>query len=216
MTPMDFQNSTDLDSERLERLFVRHTSPYRHDRLQVRVRYSRGADFSGTCYYGEARIFINLGRHVVYPYRLGTHIAKSQSNRTHWWRETFRVLVPDACRLALFVYLHELYHYLVKASKHNPRRKEAMCDRFAVAALVDHHGCRVVDSHGRPVARERWDFQDVCAFVAAAPKVPATLWDIPNLPVPKRAAALTAQREIPVTILGTGTDARRPTRKARA
>jgi hypothetical protein len=43
---MDFANTTDLDSARLERLYTRHTWPYRHDRLTVRVRYSRGAAFS--------------------------------------------------------------------------------------------------------------------------------------------------------------------------
>ena len=60
---MDFHNSTALDGGRLQRLFVRHTAPYRHDRLRVCVRYSRGADFSGTCYYRNARIYVNLGRH---------------------------------------------------------------------------------------------------------------------------------------------------------
>ncbi|MCK4341794.1 MAG: hypothetical protein KAY37_08740 [Phycisphaerae bacterium] len=212
---MDFRNSTDLDSERLRRMFERHTSPYRHDRLQVRVRWSRGADFSGTCYYSEQRIFVNLGRDNAYPYLLGTHIAKSESNRTHWWRETFRVVIPDAYRLALFVYLHEFYHYLVKMAKRNPRRKEAMCDRFATRVLVDEHGCRVIDSRCRPVARQRWDFQDVHAFVAAAPKIAtaiempvipkdATLFDLPPSP---------PTREIPVTIVGAHTGPRRKARE---
>ena len=62
---MDFRSVTDLDGARLQRLFVRHAWPYRHEKLAVRVRYSRGADFSGTCYYTQARIFVNLGRHNV-------------------------------------------------------------------------------------------------------------------------------------------------------
>jgi hypothetical protein len=168
---MDFANCTDLDSPRLERLLVSHTWPYRHERLAVRVRYSRGAEFSGTCLYGSRRIYVNLGRQNIYPYLLGTNIARSRSNHTHWWRETYRLLVADAYQLALFVYLHELYHYLVKAAGRNPRRKEAMCDRFAARGLVDHHGRRVLDSRGRAVARQRWDFQDLDRFVAAAPKV---------------------------------------------
>jgi len=175
---MDFRNTTALDSARLERLFLRHTYRFRHDRLVVRVRYSRGADFSGTCFYGQARIFVNLGRHVRYPYYLWTHIARSQSNATHWWREIYRVVIADAYQLALFVYLHELYHYLIKSARRNPRRKEAMCDRFATRVLVDCYHARVLDEHGRRVPRARWDFQDLDAFVANAPRVPTTLFDL--------------------------------------
>ena len=169
---MDFANSTALASDRLHALLLRHTQPYKHNKLTVRVRYSRGADFSGTCYYNEGRIYVNVGRHVRYPYTLATHVAKAYSGRTHWGRELFRLTVRDGYELTLFVYLHELYHYLVKAGGRNPKRKEAMCDRFAARALVDAHGCRLTDAHGRPVARERWDFKDLDAFVAAAPREP--------------------------------------------
>lgn len=193
---MDFANSTDLDGGRLRDMFVRHTAPYRHDALVVRVRPSRGADFSGTCYYNDARIYVNLGRENRFPYMLGTHIARSESNQTHWWRETYHVRLSDAYQLALFVYLHELYHYLVKAAGRNPRRKEAMCDRFATRVLADEYRCPVLDGRGESVARSQWDFQDVDRFVAAAPRAPLTLWDLPTGP----------SREIPVTILG----ARRP------
>jgi hypothetical protein len=168
---MDFGNSTDLDGARLQGLFVRHAWPYRHDCLAVHVRYSRGADFSGTCFYAHARIYVNLGRRNIYPYLLATQVARSRSNRTHWWREMYRLVVADAYQLALFVFLHELYHYLVKLAGRSPRRKEAMCDRFAARALVDDYGVRVLDARGRPVARERWDFQDLDGLVAAAPKV---------------------------------------------
>ncbi len=84
---MNFANSTNLDSARLERLCLRHTGPYRHDQLTVRVRYSRGADFSGTCFYTHARVFINLGRRNKYPYLLGTNIARSCSNHACWISE---------------------------------------------------------------------------------------------------------------------------------
>ena len=169
---MEFRNSTDLDDGRLHNLFVRHTAPYRHDRLRVSVRYSRGADFSGTCYYREARIFVNLGKHLGYPYLMGTNVARAQSNATHWWRETYHVSLADAYQLALFVYMHELYHHLVKKAGRSPRRKESRCDRFATRALVDFHGCRVTDSRGRPVPREAWDFQDLDKLVAKAPRDP--------------------------------------------
>ncbi len=196
---MDFHNSTDLDSNLLRQLFLRHTYPYRHDRLQVRVRYSRGADFSGTCYYTEGRVFINLGRHLKYPYRTGTHIAKSQSNERCWWRETFFLVVPGPVELVLFVYLHELYHYLVKRAGKDPRRKESRCDRFATRILVDNFNCRVIDRHGRPIDRSRWDFQDPHKLVAAAPREPLTLWDLAEQDQP---------RQIPVTIRGARTGRR--------
>ncbi len=178
---MLFHNSTRLDGERLERVFLRHTRPWRHEELTVRVRYSRGADFSGSCYYRDKRIFINLGRRNRYPYRMGTHIARARSNRTHWWREVYSVVLADAYQLALFIYLHELYHALVHAARRNTRRKEAMCDRFAARVLVDDYACPVVARDGRRVLRDEWDFQDLDGFVAAAAKEKA--------PAPRGAAA---------------------------
>ncbi len=169
---MDFRNSTDLDDSRLYAMFLRHTVPYRHNRLTVRVRYSRGADFSGTCYYREARILVNIGRHNRYPYTLGTNIAKAHSTPTGWRREVYHLTVVNAEQLALFVYLHELFHYLVKVAGRSPRRKEAMCDRFAARVLVDNHGGTVRLHSGRPVQRELWDFKDLDAFITAAPREP--------------------------------------------
>lgn len=185
---MDFRNSTDLDDTRLYAMFLRHTLPYRHDKLTVRVRYSRGADFSGTCYYREARILVNIGRRNRYPYAMGTNIAKAYSTPTGWQREVYTIHLGSAEQLALFVYLHELFHYLVKAAKRSPGRKEAMCDRFATRVLVDHYGCPIRGRFGRPVEREAWDFKDLDAFVAAAPK--------------DRQLRLPLCREIPVTIRG--------------
>jgi hypothetical protein len=185
---MVFRNSTDLDDGRLYAMFLHHTAPYRHDRLQVSVRHSRGADFSGTCFYREGRIIVNLGRHNRYPYTLGTNIAKAQTTRNGWRREVYRLTVADPHQLALFVYLHELYHYLVKRAGRSPRRKEAMCDRFATRVLVDHYGCLVRRRSGQLVRRELWDFRDLDAFVAAAPR--------------DGQLRLPFYREIPVTIRG--------------
>lgn len=169
---MELRNSTALDGERLYRLFLQHTAPYRHDALHVAVRYSRGADFSGTCYYREGRITLNIGRHNSYPYMLETNLAKARPTQNGWRRESYRLTVATAEQLVLFVYLHELYHYLVKMAKRSPRRKEAMCDRFAARVLVDHYGCPVVGRSGRPVPREAWDFVDLHAFVGGAPREP--------------------------------------------
>jgi hypothetical protein len=167
---MDFGNTTHLDDRRLHEMVIRHTAPYCHRKLTVRFRYSRSAEFSGTCFYRDSRIFVNLGRANRYPYTFGTNVARAQSNRTHWYREIYRLTVADAYQLALFVYLHELYHFLVKAAGREPRRKESMCDRFAARVLVDVYGCRLVDSYGTAAPRAAWDFRDVHAFVAAAPR----------------------------------------------
>ncbi|MBW7906084.1 MAG: hypothetical protein LC135_17040 [Phycisphaerae bacterium] len=167
---MDFANSTQLDGQRLLAMFLRHTVPYCHDRLTVRVRYSRGAPFSGACYYADSRIFVNIGRRNHYPYTLATHVARARSDGRCWWREAYRLTVADAPQLATFVYLHELYHFLVKQAARSPRRKEAMCDRFAARVLVDHYGCPLLDSAGRRPPRDSWDFQDLDAFVARAPR----------------------------------------------
>lgn len=215
---MDFANVTDLDSRRLERLFLRHTVPYRHDRLAVRVRYTRRAEFSGTCFYQTSRIFVNIGRRVVYPYRLVTHVAKSRCNATHWWREAYRLVVADAYQLALFIYLHELFHFLVKAARRNTRRKEAMCDRFAVGVLVDQYGCLLLDSRDNAPARASWDFQDLRGFVAAAPQQPRVVTTdvdpsaLPELPLFEHGALQAARkpRPIPVRVLGAAADERTP------
>lgn len=183
-----FHNTTLLDSDHLLSLFLRHTIPYRHDRLTVRVRYSRGADFSGSCFYRDGRIFINLGRHNTYPYRLYAHLAKACSNRWYWWRSAYYLTLSDAYELVLFIYLHELYHYLVKQAGLSPRRKEAMCDRFAARVLVDQYGCPVTDSRGKSVPRQSWDFQDLDGMVSAAPRTGQMLL------IPDASAARTARQ----------------------
>ncbi len=185
---MQFQNRTSLDSARLHRLLVDHTAPFRHDRLVVCVRNSRGAPFSGVCYYREARILINLGRDNAYPYSLSTHLAKARSRRWGWSRELFRLAVADAFQLVLFVYLHELYHYLIAAAGRTPRRREAMCDRFATRRLVDAFGCEVTDVSGRSVDRSLWDFQELESFVGAAPR--ERLAAAGRRPIPVRIAGL--------------------------
>lgn len=165
---MDFRNTTHLSSERLQAMMLDAIAGWPHERLLVRVRYSRGAEFSGSCYYQSNRIFINLGQSNKYPYKLLTHIARPRSNRTHWWRELYSVDIANPEQLVLFVFLHEFYHWLVKQARRNVRQKEGRCDRFATRVLVDDYGAIVRDSRGKPVSRSHWDFQDLDGFVAAA------------------------------------------------
>jgi hypothetical protein len=183
-----FANATRLNGARLHELFLNHTAPYSHEKLTVRVRYSRASPFSGACYYADSRIFINLGRRNVYPFTFGTHVARARTEPGYWWREVLKLTVTDAYQLALFVYLHELYHFLVKQAGRSPRKKEAMCDRFAARVLVDEYDCRLSDRRGRWPDRSSWDFQDLHAFVAAAPK--------------EQPLRRSARKPIPVTVRG--------------
>jgi len=183
---MDFRNSTHLDTALVRSMIDDAVAGWPCEKLTVRVRHSRGADFSGTCYYATNRIFVNLGRHNRYPYKLLTHIARPRSNRTHWWRELYSVDIAGPEQLVLFVFLHEFYHWLVKQARRNVRQKEARCDRFATRVLVDSYGAAVRDTRGRIVAREAWDFQDLEGFVAAARRLHP--WRRPAAHLPAAAA----------------------------
>lgn len=165
---MVVRNSTTLDSLRLERTIRHYCAPWRCDALSVQVRYSRAAPFSGTCYYLHDRIFVNLGRSVRYPYRFATNLARARATGRGWRREALFLSAPDGFGLVLFVFLHELFHYLVKQAGRAPGRKEGMCDRFAAGKLVDDFGWRVMRGDGRSVPRGEWDFRDLEAFVAGA------------------------------------------------
>ena len=161
-------NRTGLDSDELRAMMLAAVDGWPVRRLRVHIRYSRGADFSGTCYYKRNLIYVNLGAHVRYPYGVRTSIARARSNARAWWKPVYKLELPDAQRLVLFVFLHEFYHWLVHKARRNPRQKESMCDRFATRILVDRFGARVHDDKGRSVPREAWDIQDLDRFVAAA------------------------------------------------
>ncbi len=165
---MRLRNTTHLDSEGLERMLLEAVAGWPHHGLDVSVRYSRGAAFSGTCYYKQARIYVNLGRQNRYPFLISTSIARAESDRKHWWRELYSVEVAGARQLVLFVFMHEFYHWLVKKARRNVRQKESRCDRFATRALVDGYGAVVRNPVGGPVPRSSWDFQDLDGFVEAA------------------------------------------------
>ncbi len=165
---MRLKHSTSMDSRRLERTLNDAVAAWPHDELDVIVRYSRSADFSGSCYYNDNLVRVNVGRHLEYPYRMDTMIARTESNKRYWWRELYSVAMRDVYQVALFVFLHEFYHWLVKRARRNVRQKEARCDRFAARVLVDRYGATVQDSRGELVPRESWDFQDLDGFVAAA------------------------------------------------
>ncbi len=59
---MIVKNSTHLDSRNLERMIRDAVGDWPCDKLKVSVRYSRGAEFSGTCCYTTNHIYVNLGR----------------------------------------------------------------------------------------------------------------------------------------------------------
>jgi hypothetical protein len=163
-----FRNRTNLDSTRLLDMCASAIDGWPHEGLSVWVRHSRGADFSGACHYASRRIYVNIGQNIDYPYLLRTHIARAQSNPHGWSRALYSLALSDGYQLTLFIFLHEFYHWLVKAAGRNPRQKEAMCDRFATRTLVDRWGAAIRDDFGVLVPREEWDFRDLDGFVRAA------------------------------------------------
>lgn len=167
-SPIDFANATHLSSDRLFDLFLNGLRGWNVGRITVRVRYTRSTDFSGTCFYADKRVFINLGKHLRYPYRMDTHIAKAQRWGNVWRRPLYSMELKDAYQLATFIFMHELYHLLVKRAGRNTRQKEAMCDRFAAKHLIERFGCTVKTDQGERAPRLAWDFQDLDGFVAAA------------------------------------------------
>lgn len=168
---MRFSNSTELCTKSLEALILGAIEGWPHDELDVRIRYSRGVEFSGSFHPIPPRIFVNLGRRNHYPYTIKTHVAPAKSDDQSWWREVYCVDVANEAELVLFVFMHEFYHWLVKKAGRNRRQKEGRCDRFATRALADQCGAVVRDSRGRAVPRKVWDFQDLNGFVAAARRV---------------------------------------------
>lgn len=163
-----FNNRTELETDKLRAMCLEAVSGWRLRRVQVFVRYSRGADFSGTCYFRHARIYVNLGRHLRYPYQMGTLVARAVTSGNRWWRPRVTIELADAYQVVLFVFLHECYHWLIHIARRNRRQKEAMCDRFAARVLVDQYAAPLRDNSGRPYARPAWDFRDLDGFVAAA------------------------------------------------
>lgn len=168
MSVVTLRNSTRLANEELLELVACAVRGWSTGELFVWVRYSRGADFSGACIYRTQRIYVNLGQYVVYPYRLRTYIARSRTFGRRWVKPLYSLLIPSPQQLFLFVFLHELYHLLVKRTRRNTRQKESMCDRFAARQLVDRFGVEVRSSRSQPVDRAVWDFQDLDRFVAGA------------------------------------------------
>lgn len=166
MSRIDFHNSTDLDTDKLVALARQAADGWATGTITLRVRYSRSSDFSGTCFYETQRIFINVGRHLRFPYRMGTHLARARTVGRRWYKPVHAITLRDGYELVLFVFLHELYHLLVKRARRNPRQKESMCDRFAARFLVDHFGAKILRSDGREVPRDEWDFQNLDGFVA--------------------------------------------------
>jgi len=163
-------NTTRLDSLGLLRGFAEAVANWPMDGLRVWVRDSRGADYSGTCYPREGRVFVNLSPRLEFPYKLNVQLARGTTVRGVWRRPLHTVDVPGPRELCTFVFLHEAYHWLIHRAGRNGRCKEAMCDQFATRYLVDHCGCVVRDHAGRAVTRAAWDMRNLDGFVLRARK----------------------------------------------
>lgn len=168
MSVLILQNATALCTRTLDSLFRAAMNGWSVGRVDVRVRYSRGADFSGACYYAGQRIFINLGRHLSFPYRLTTHLAPARRAGAVWYRRAIELPLNDGHQVVAFIFAHELFHLLVKRAGRNPRQKEGMCDRFAARFVTEQFGTEARMPDGARVPRAEWDFQDLERFVRRA------------------------------------------------
>jgi len=162
---MEIINKTELDSRRIEAMFLKASAGWQAPSIKVVVRYSRGAVYSGTFASHPLRFYVNISRTNRYPLRVETGIAKSKSCGQTWWKPSYFIRTENAYQLALFVFLHEFYHYLIHRSQRNGHRKEGMCDRFAVRYLNQRCRLTVYDANGRPVPKAMWLFQDLDEFV---------------------------------------------------
>lgn len=165
---MDFKNTTSLSSALLKETFLQVTEAWPADRLVVRVRYSRGAEFSGTCIYDTHRIYVNLGRTLRYPYRMETYCARGRKAWGTYYKPGSWIELCDGYQVCLFIFAHEFYHWLIKQAGRNTAQKESMCDRFAAKILLQDYGCELRDAHGKILSPGAWDHQDLLGFVAAA------------------------------------------------
>lgn len=165
---MDIENRTELSMGRIIRMLERATAGWASLRLKVVVRYSRSSIYSGTFASNPARIYVNIGRRNRYPLRIETSIGRARTVGQSWWKPTYHIKVRNAYQLALFVFLHEFYHYLIHRARRNSHRKESMCDRFAVRYMVDHSRLVVCDAAGRTIPRSVWLFQELNDFVASS------------------------------------------------
>lgn len=201
MARIVFHNSTDLPNERLLALCQEGIHGWATGTITLRVRYSRSTPFSGTCYYADRRIFVNLGRQLTYPYRMATHLARAKTRGRTWSKPLYTVDLRDGCDVVIFIFMHELFHLLVKRAGRNTRQKESMCDRFAARFLVDRLGSTVRTPAGKLVPREEWDFQDLHRFVAAARDQRVILSPSPpSVSAPMPIAACNAPRERQLTL----------------
>ena len=100
---MDFKNTTTLDSNLLRETFESAVAGWPTDPLVVRVRWSRGAEFSGTCVYATHRLYINLGRQLRYPYRMETHCARGRKAWGRYYKPSSFLELCDGYQVCLFI-----------------------------------------------------------------------------------------------------------------
>ncbi len=167
---MEITNNTTLSTSKLETMFQAATARWTAHRLKVAVRYSRGAVYSGTFASNPVRIYVNIDRKNHYPLKIETSIARARTTTYTWYKPMYSIYPANAYQLALLVFLHEFYHYLIHRARRNNRQKESMCDRFAVSHLVDGYHLKVYDSRGRSIDRSQWCFQDLEGFVSTRTK----------------------------------------------
>ena len=127
---MDFKNTTTLDSNLLRETGESAVAGWPTDPLVVRVRWSRGAEFSGTCVYATHRLYINLGRHLQYPYRMETHCARGRKAWGRYYKPRSFLELCDEHGLYVVDEANVESHALMQTLSKDPRFEHAILDRI--------------------------------------------------------------------------------------
>lgn len=98
------------------------------ENLQVKVKYTKEnarAPYSGICYYTKDKIRVSINPHNKYPIKIN---VGSPFNKKAW--EHYHLNSPE--ELTLFVFLHEISHYLDYKNGLSVRCKQTKADKFAL------------------------------------------------------------------------------------
>ncbi len=101
------------------------------ENLKVRVRYTRKkakTPYSGICYYKEDKIGVSVNPENKYPVKIR---IGSPFNKSSW--QYYYLDSPE--EVVMFVFLHELSHYLDYKNSLSVRCKQTKADKFALEKM---------------------------------------------------------------------------------
>jgi hypothetical protein len=98
------------------------------ENLQVKIKYTKEnakTPYSGVCYYREDKIRVSINPKNRYPLKI---TVGSPFNKSSWQN----YYLNSEEELALFVFLHEISHYIDYKNGLSVRCKQTKADKFAL------------------------------------------------------------------------------------